>query len=49
MKQYEIFASEGGYRIALHIVNGCPNISKAPWYATLRGARVALQNILRAR
>ena len=34
MKKYEVFASEGGYRVALGIWGGNPIIDQSPWFKT---------------
>lgn len=33
MKQYDIYKSEGGYRVAAGIYLGCPNTDFCPWFA----------------
>lgn len=33
MKLFEIFKSEGGFRVCLSEMNGNPVISKCPWFA----------------
>lgn len=34
MKFYEIYKSEGGYRVAAAVQNESPIISSSPWFAT---------------
>lgn len=34
MKQYEIYKSEGGYRVAKEVWYGAPVVSYSPWFAT---------------
>lgn len=47
MKLFEIFPSEGGYRVAGEIVNGGPVMNKSKWYATKRAAQCAANNMKR--
>ena len=47
MTQYEVFKSEGGYRVAGEIVNGGPVMKKSPWYATKKSAICAANNMKR--
>jgi len=42
MNQYDIFKSEGGYRVALNVHNDSPVIDQSPWFETL----VAAENFL---
>lgn len=44
MQLYDVFASEGGYRVAGEIVNGGPVISKSKWYPSKRAAQCASNN-----
>lgn len=44
MKKYEVFQSEGGYRVARQIVNGGPVMNQSPWYETKRAATCAANN-----
>jgi hypothetical protein len=41
MKQYDVFASEGGYRYAGAIWAGGPVIDASPWFATADEAKSA--------
>ena len=41
MKKYEVFKSEGGYRVGKNIVNGGPVIGNCPWYANKKAASCA--------
>lgn len=34
MKVYDVFASEGGYRVCGAVWAGCPVIDSSPWFAT---------------
>ena len=45
MKRYEIFASEGGYRIARALWGDSPIIRQCPWYATKAEAEKELEKI----
>lgn len=33
MKPYEIYKSEGGYRVAAELCNGGPVLKSSPWFA----------------
>lgn len=39
MKKYDIFKSEGGYRVCLALWGDDPVISRCPWCKTLAGAK----------
>lgn len=39
MEQYDVFPSEGGYRVCLGIHNNNPVIDKCPWFKTKSGAK----------
>ena len=41
MKKYEVFRSEGGYRVAADIVFGGPVIENCPWYENKKAATAA--------
>ena len=47
MKKYEVFRSEGGYRVAGEICNGGPVMKKSPWYATKKAATCVSSNMRR--
>ena len=34
MNKYDVFISEGGYRVCLGVWNGSPIISNCPWFET---------------
>lgn len=46
MKQYDIFESEGGYRVAGDIHAGGPVMSASPWRKTRRGAEALRRKML---
>ena len=41
MEKYEVFKSEGGYRVAKDIINGGAIIKNCPWYANKKTATAA--------
>lgn len=43
MNVYDIFPSEGGYRVCFEIYRDNPVISKCPWYETMQEAEAALE------
>lgn len=45
MKLYEIFKSEGGYRVCCGLWNDNPIMDQSPWYETESLARDAAQSI----
>lgn len=44
MKLYQIFRSEGGWRVCGGVVNGGPIMELSLWYPTRRGAQCASNN-----
>lgn len=32
MNQYDIYKSEGGFRVAAEVCNGCPVTKSSPWF-----------------
>ena len=38
MKPYDVFKSEGGYRVALSVYLGGPVMGNSPWFPTLEEA-----------
>ena len=46
MKQYDIFESEGGYRVAGDIHAGGPVMRLSPWRKTRRGAEALRKKML---
>lgn len=50
MNKYDVYKSEGGYRVAAELVNGGPVISYSlgkKWYETRRAAQCAANNAKR--
>lgn len=45
MKLYEVFKSEGGYRVCCGLWHGNPIMGQSPWYETEALARDAAQSI----
>ena len=45
MKLYEVFKSEGGYRVCCGLWHGNPIMDQSPWYETEALARDAAQSI----
>jgi hypothetical protein len=41
MERYDIFKSEGGYRVAKAVYNDGPVLDKCPWYPTQKKAEKA--------
>lgn len=47
MSKYEVFKSEGGYRVCGSVCNGGPVMNCSPWYHTKRAATCAANNMRR--
>jgi len=47
MKKFDVYKTEGGYRVAVAIVNGGPVVDSSLWYPTKRGAQCAANNMKR--
>lgn len=47
MKKFDIFKSEGGYRLALGIYGDDPVLNSCPWYATEEEAKVAQEKAIK--
>lgn len=45
MEKYEVFKSEGGYRVCGAVWNNSPVMDKSPWYETKDGAESAAREI----
>lgn len=45
MEKYEVFASEGGYRVALGIYGGNPIIDQSPWFETKEEAEEKARDV----
>lgn len=43
MKRYEVYRSEGGFRVARECWLGCPVVKSSPWFPN-RGLAVAWRN-----
>lgn len=46
MRTYDIFVSEGGYRVTTGTYNDCPIIDQAKWYETLAEAQAARDKLM---
>lgn len=43
MKKYEIYRSEGGFRVAANVYLGCPVVGSSPWFAN-KGLAMSWRN-----
>ena len=46
MERFDIFKSEGGYRLALGIYNDSPVIDKSPWFETKEEAEKEKERVI---
>jgi hypothetical protein len=49
MNKYDVFKSEGGYRVCLGVWSGSPIISKCPWLETKEEAEELVRYLKKRR